>query len=100
MAWRRQVNVQLARRTGMQLRQRDGRLRLVRNPPRELTRPAFIFSSVRSGSTLLRLILNSHSEIHAPHEMHLANIKVEFGHAAAKHAMAALDLDQQELTHM
>jgi hypothetical protein len=67
----------------MQLRQRDGRLRLIRNPPRELSRPAFIFSSVRSGSTLLRLILSSHSQVYAPHELHLANIKkVEFGHAA------------------
>lgn len=84
----------------MQLRQRDGRLRLVRNPPRELSRPAFIFSSVRSGSTLLRLILNSHSQVYAPHELHLAHIKVEFGHAAARHAMEALNIDQQELTHM
>jgi hypothetical protein len=100
MAWRRQVNLQLSRRTGMQLRQRDGRLRLIRNPPRELSRPAFIFSSVRSGSTLLRLILNSHSQVYAPHELHLANIKVEFGHAAARHAIEALDLDKQELTHM
>jgi hypothetical protein len=92
--------MQLARRTGMQLRQRDGRLRLVRNPPRELSRPVFIFSAVRSGSTLLRLILNSHSQVYAPHELHLAHIKVEFGHAAAKHAIAALNLDKQELTHM
>jgi hypothetical protein len=100
MAWRKQMNLRLARRTGMQVRQRDGRLRLVRVPPRELSRPAFVFASVRSGSTLLRLILNSHSEIHAPHELHLAHITVEFGHAAARHAMAALDLDKQELTHM
>ena len=100
MTWRRQVNLRLARRTGMQVRQRDGRLRLVRNPPRELSRPAFIFTSVRSGSTLLRLILNSHSEIHAPHELHLAHLTVEFKHAAARHAMAALGLDRQDLTHL
>jgi hypothetical protein len=100
MAWRRQINMQLSRRTGMQLRQRDGRLRLVRNPPRELSRPAFIFSSIRSGSTLLRLILNSHSQVYAPHELHLANIKVEFGHAAARHAIEALDLDKHDLTYM
>jgi hypothetical protein len=100
MAWRRHVNMRLARRTGLQLRQRDGRLRLIRNPPRELTRPAFIFSSVRSGSTLLRLILNSHSQIYAPHELHLAHITVEFEHPAAKHAVAALNLDKRELTHM
>jgi hypothetical protein len=100
MAWRRQVNGQLARRTGIQLRQRDGRLRLVRAPKRELSRPAFIFSSVRSGSTLLRLILNSHSAIYAPHELHLRHIKVEFSHVTAKHAMSSLDLDQDELTHL
>jgi hypothetical protein len=100
MAWRNQINVQLARRTGIQLRQRDGRLRMVRAPRRELARPAFIFSSVRSGSTLLRLILNSHSAIYAPHELHLRHIKVEFKHVTAQHAMSTLDFDQQQLTHM
>jgi LPS sulfotransferase NodH len=100
MAWRKQVNMRLARRTGIQLRQRDGRIRLVRNPERELARPAFILSSVRSGSTLLRMILNSHPEIYAPHELHLAHIKVELGIAAAETAVAALELDKRELTHM
>jgi hypothetical protein len=100
MAWRKQVNVRLARRTGMQLRQRDGRLRLVRNPRRELAQPAFILSSVRSGSTLLRLILNSHSQIYAPHELHLAHIKVELGIPAAENAIMALNMDKQALTHM
>lgn len=100
MTWRRQVNVRLARRTGMQLRQRDGRIRLIRNPKRELGRPAFIFSSVRSGSTLLRMILNSHPDIYAPHELHLAHISVDFGIAAAEDAIIALDLDRDELTYM
>jgi hypothetical protein len=100
MAWRNQINVRLARRTGIQIRQRDGRLRVVRAPKRELTRPAFIFSSVRSGSTLLRLILNSHSDIYAPHELHLRHIKVEFAHVTAQHAMSMLDFDQEALTHM
>jgi hypothetical protein len=100
MAWRKQVNMRLARRTGIQLRQRDGRIRLVRNPERELARPAFVLSSVRSGSTLLRMILNSHPEIYAPHELHLAHIKVELGIAAAETAVAALELDKRELTHM
>ncbi len=100
MAWRKQVNVRLARRTGIQLRQRDGRIRLVRNPQRELSQPAFILSSVRSGSTLLRLMLNSHSQIFAPHELHLAHIKVELGIPAAENAVTALDLSKEELTHM
>lgn len=100
MTWRKQVNVRLARRAGMQLVQRDGRVRLVRNPPRELHQPGFIFSSVRSGSTLLRMILNSHSQIYAPHELHLAHIKVDFEIPAAEKAVEALGLSERELTNM
>jgi Sulfotransferase family len=100
MTWRQQVNVRLARRTGMQLVQRNGRMHLVRNPVRELHRPGFIFSSVRSGSTLLRMILDSHSQIYAPHELHLAGIKVDFEIPAAEKAVAALGLSGGELTYM
>jgi hypothetical protein len=100
MTWRKQVNVRLARRAGMQLVQRDGRVRLIRNPPRELHRPGFIFSSVRSGSTLLRMILNSHSQVYAPHELHLAHIKVDFEIPAAEKAVLALGLSERELTNM
>ncbi len=100
MAWRQQVNIRLARSTGMRVVQRDGRFRVVRNPRRELSAPGFIFSSVRSGSTLLRMILNSHSQIYAPHELHLAHVKVSFEIPAAEKAMAALDLDEGELTAM
>ena len=39
--------------------------------PRLLKEPAFVLSTVRSGSTLLRMLLDSHSQIHSPHEMHL-----------------------------
>ncbi len=46
----------------------------IRRPsdPRDrlVQRPCFLLSSVRSGSTLSRVILNSHSQIHSPHEMH------------------------------
>jgi hypothetical protein len=84
----------------MQLRQRNGRVRLVRNPVRELSAPGFIFSSVRSGSTLLRMILNSHSQIYAPHELHLASIKVDFEIPAAEKAVEALGLNDRDLTDM
>lgn len=94
------MNVRLARQVGLQLVQRDGRLRLVRNPPRELHRPGFIFSSVRSGSTLLRMILDSHSQIYAPHELHLAHIKVDLEIPAAEKAVQALGLSERELTNM
>ncbi|MFI7540004.1 sulfotransferase family protein [Actinoplanes sp. NPDC049599] len=100
MAWRRQINMRLARSTGMRVVQRDGRYRVVRDPRRELSAPGFIFSSVRSGSTLLRMILNSHSQIYAPHELHLRHIRVSFEIPAAGQAMAALGLDERELTAM
>ena len=40
--------------------------------------------SVRSGSTLLRVLLDSHSQIHSPHELHLRDlsVKVSTGYAA------------------
>jgi hypothetical protein len=44
---------------------------------RLVERPVFILSAVRSGSTLLRCILNAHSQIHAPHELHLPSARVE-----------------------
>ncbi|MEU7590402.1 sulfotransferase [Micromonospora sp. NPDC049230] len=39
--------------------------------------PAFILSAIRSGSTLLRCILNTHSQICAPHELHLPHTRVD-----------------------
>jgi hypothetical protein len=100
MTWRKQVNVRLARQTGMQLQHHNGRVRLVRNPPRELAAPGFIFSSVRSGSTLLRMILDSHSKIYAPHELHLSSIRVDLEIPAAEKAVRALGLSERELTDM
>lgn len=60
--------------------------------------PVFLLSSVRSGSTLLRVMLNSHSQICAPHELHLAGVIARAGET--KHsadAMAELGLTRQEL---
>jgi hypothetical protein len=100
MTWRKQVNVRLARQTGMQIQQRNGKMRLIRNPQRDLSAPGFIFSSVRSGSTLLRMILNSHTKIYAPHELHLSSIKVDFEIPAAEKAVEALGLTERDLNNM
>ena len=43
---------------------------------RLLTAPVFIFSAPRSGSTLLRVILGSHSELYAPPELPLKHLGV------------------------
>jgi Sulfotransferase family len=67
---------------------------------RLLPDPVFIICSVRSGSTLLRMLLNAHPAVHAPHELHLGGLRV---HAASKRTAAALselDIPSVELEHL
>jgi hypothetical protein len=93
--------VRLARNTPVQLvRGPHGRPTLVRRPERLLVAPVFLFCSVRSGSTLLRMILNSHSELYAPHELHLSQLRVTLGNSYVADAMQELGLTEQELTHL
>ncbi|MFJ1717212.1 sulfotransferase family protein [Streptomyces sp. NPDC088260] len=40
--------------------------------------PVFIMSLMRSGSTLLRCVLDTHPLIHSPHELHLSGLGVRF----------------------
>ena len=65
-----------------------------------VTDPVFILSSVRSGSTLLRAMLNTHTQICAPHEMHLASMQVRTSKAHAKDSWQALDLTEQDLADL
>ncbi len=67
---------------------------------RLLVEPIFILSPVRSGSTLLRVILNGHSQLHAPHELHVRRLTVQFGTSLAEKAMAALGHNQADLEHL
>lgn len=62
--------------------------------------PIFVFSPMRSGSTLLRVILNSHSSIIAPHELHLTGIKVELPRSGARLAVRELSWTRRDLEHM
>ncbi|MGI5193482.1 sulfotransferase family protein [Streptomyces sp. CA-288835] len=68
--------------------------------PRLVDSPVFVLSSVRSGSTLLRVLLNSHSKIRAPHEMHLRTLHVHLARDFTADAMKALELDKEELEHV
>jgi hypothetical protein len=126
MTWQRRVNRALGRYAGIQiLRVGDGKDavrgaaaepgrraaagpagdELVRPPAdpgtdRLLTAPVFIISPVRSGSTLLRAMLNAHSALHAPHELHVRRLYVGFGTSLAEKAMAALGHNQADLEHL
>jgi len=71
-----------------------------RRTPRLLSEPAFVLSTVRSGSTLLRMLLDSHSQIHSPHEMHLRSINVQITGKYGDKALAEVKLDRDELNHV
>lgn len=62
--------------------------------------PVFLLSSARSGSTLLRMMLDSHPQIRAPHEMYLPFIEVKYPKALLDRAMDATDLDRLGTTHV
>jgi hypothetical protein len=97
------INAALARTTGYQLQKSRVRLppRLEARPgDRLLERPAFVLCSVRSGSTLLRVLLNSHSQIHSPHEMHLRDLAVEVKSDYAQRSLAESGLDARAVEHL
>ena len=70
--------------------------------------PIFVLSAPRSGSTLLRSVLDSHSRVHAPHELHLTLLTVQernwvAGGLADRYAsisLAALGLTIRDLEHL
>lgn len=95
-----QINRLLQRTTGYQLHRASptpASGQALRDGQRILRRPAFVISSVRSGSTLLRVLLDSHSQIHAPHETHLKDIRVEVHSKYAERALKTTKLEVSEL---
>ncbi|MCG5218780.1 sulfotransferase family protein [Streptosporangium sp. KLBMP 9127] len=118
MNWKRKVNETVGELTGfrfsrtrIQIKQVEEIDRpatapdeLVRPPARpavdRLVDPVFLLSPVRSGSTLLRVILSAHSRIHAPHELHVRRLTVGFGTSLAEKAMEALGHNQADLEHL
>src|SRR4051812_25340112 len=67
---------------------------------RLLERPVFILSSVRSGSTLLRVMLDTHSELHAPHELHLIDLNVSMAGRHVGKSMRELGADSDHLQYL
>jgi hypothetical protein len=62
--------------------------------------PVFVLCSIRSGSTLLRCLLNSHPLVHAPHELHLVDLAVHLDSRFARLAMQVAGLDDRHLEHL
>ena len=111
MSWKDQVNGAL-RRTGYELRRtgpapkaaaaRGGRARAQRVRPgdRLLEQPGFVMCTLRSGSTLLRVLLNSHSRIHCPHEIHLRYLGVDLETKWVERSMKEMGLDEERLEYL
>jgi hypothetical protein len=107
VSWQASVNRVLARTAGYELRHVAGRDHPDVDRPREpgpadrlLERPAFVLSSVRSGSTLLRVLLDSHPSIHAPHELHLRDVQVKLRTRVARRSLKELGLGQRQLRYL
>src|SRR3954464_14370855 len=96
------LNRALTKTTGYQLsRAAGGRRRRKLSPEdRLLRRPAFVLSTVRSGSTLLRVLLNSHSQLHSPQELHLRDLKVQVTEGYPQEAMSEIGLDAGRLEYL
>lgn len=112
------MNSTLRKTTGMELRrvskqvspkvaEKTGRPKPVAFKPtadpevdRLLRKPVFIMSPVRSGSTLLRVLLDGHSQLHAPHELHIRRLTVGHSTRFAQRSMEVLGLDTADLEHL
>ena len=107
MSWKDSVNGAL-RRTGYELRRTGQRAPSTRQPAlrrprpgdRLLEQPGFVMCTLRSGSTLLRVLLDSHSQIHCPHEIHLRYLAVDLEEKWVERSMREMGLDQERLEYL
>ena len=60
----------------------------------------FVICTLRSGSTLLRVLLDSHSQIRSPHELHLRYVSVHFDQKWSERSMAELGLDARRAEYL
>ena len=117
MAWKKTVNDALIKATGYRLekagprpaapRRRQAASRGDGKPAEALAEidrlvraPVFVMCTLRSGSTLMRVLLNSHSQIAAPHELHLRYISVSLDRKWSVRSMREMGFDQTRLRYM
>jgi hypothetical protein len=72
----------------------------VRAGDRLLVEPVFVLCTLRSGSTLLRVLLDSNSRLHAPHETHLRYVSVHLEQKWSERSMKAMGLDARGLEYL
>ena len=65
-----------------------------------VTSPVFVMTLPRSGSTLLRCILDSHPLVRSPHELHFTCLEVEMTTPFTELAMKLMGFGSRELEHM
>jgi hypothetical protein len=111
VSWKDTVNQALSRSTGYELRKTDGSASApqaarrtavgkARKGDRLVEAPVFIMCTLRSGSTLLRVLLDSHSKLHAPHELHLRYVKVAHEAKWSDRSMKEMGLDEKALEYL
>jgi LPS sulfotransferase NodH len=100
VSWKDTVNGAL-RTTGYELRRTGPTAAArVRRGDRLVERPGFVMCTLRSGSTLLRVLLDSHSQIHCPHEVHLRYLSVGLETKWVEGSMKEMGLDQRRLEYL
>jgi LPS sulfotransferase NodH len=100
--WKGAINRGVTRVTGYELRKAGAGARRHKRVAGEqgdrlLEAPAFVICSVRSGSTLLRVLLDSHSRIHSPQELHLRDLTVKVKTEYATKALGEIGLGEEQL---
>lgn len=110
MPWKKTVNNALVKATGYQLEKapsRAGKPRAaraarggLRKGDRLVEAPVFVMCTLRSGSTLMRVLLNSHSKIHAPHELHLRYISASLDKKWSQRSMKEMGFDEDKVRYL
>jgi hypothetical protein len=101
VAWKKTLNDALTRATGYQLRRTGGAAaKRLRGGDRLIEAPVFVICTLRSGSTLLRVLLDSHSQIRSPHELHLRYVSVHFDQKWSERSMKELGLDTRAADYL
>jgi LPS sulfotransferase NodH len=101
VALKKTLNDALTRATGYQLqRARGGAAKRLRGGDRLIEAPVFVICTLRSGSTLLRVLLDSHSQIRSPHELHLRYVSVRFDQKWSERSMKELGLDTRAADYL